>query len=217
MNKIIRIRVKGQNLQLLPQKAIYWEEEKALIISDLHLGKITYFRKEGVPVPANGVEKNFIRLSELMREYNVQRIIFTGDLFHGKENDEWNLFREWRKNHSSADMDIVMGNHDHVSRSSLENVAMVVNECELTIPPFTFCHHPQDVISFDKYFISGHIHPVFSVQGLANQSVRLPCFYFGRMQAILPSFGYFTGGYEIKRHPGDMVYLVLDNSVVEVK
>ena len=124
---------------------------------------------------------------------------------------------EWRKDHSSVEMEMVMGKHDLISKSQFENASMTVNDCELTIGPFTFCHHPQEGISFDKYFICGHIHPVFSVQGLANQNVRLPCFYFGRMQAILPSFGYFTGGFEVKRKPGDQVYLVLDNSVVEVK
>jgi DNA ligase-associated metallophosphoesterase len=217
MNNSMRVRIKGQNLQLLPQKAIYWEEEKTLIISDLHLGKITFYRREGVPVPANGVEKNFARLTQLMKEFRIDRIIFTGDLFHGKENSEWKIFSDWRKEHPSVEMQIVLGNHDQLTRSHYQNVSITVNDCELTIHPFTFCHHPQEGISFDKYFIAGHIHPVFSVQGLANQNVRLPCFYFGRMQAILPSFGYFTGGFEIKRKPGDLVYLVLDNSVVEVK
>lgn len=216
MNSSIRIKIKNQNLRLLPQKAIYWEEEKALIISDLHLGKITFFRKEGVPVPSNGIEKNFNRLTQLMHEYEIERVIFTGDLFHGKENDEWKLFTEWRKEFSSVGMDIVMGNHDQVPRNNFRDLSIAVNDCSLVIPPFTFCHHPQDEISFEKYFICGHIHPVFSIQGLANQNVRLPCFHFGKMQAVLPSFGYFTGGFEVKRKPGDQVYLVMDNSVVEV-
>jgi uncharacterized protein len=114
-------------------------------------------------------------------------------------------------------MDIVMGNHDKIPASKFRSNAIDVNDCDLMIPPFTFCHHPQEGIVFDKYFVSGHIHPVFCIQGMANQSVRLPCFYFSKTQAVLPSFGYFTGGFEIKRKPGDQVYLVMENSIVEVR
>lgn len=40
-----RINIKDQNLLLLPEKALFWEEEKGLIISDVHLGKAGHFRK----------------------------------------------------------------------------------------------------------------------------------------------------------------------------
>ena len=217
MSISIRIRIKNQNLRLLPQKALYWEEEKTLIISNLHLGKITHIRHEGIPVPSNSIERNFNRLTQLMNELEVNRIIFTGDLYHGKENEEWKIFSDWRKEHPSVEMNMVMSKNDISPRINYKNLSIEVSDCTLQINPFTFCHHPQSEISFDQYFICGHIHPVFSVQGLSSGNVKLPCFHFGKMEAILPSFGYSTDSHEIKRKPGDQVYLVMDNSVVEVR
>jgi DNA ligase-associated metallophosphoesterase len=216
MKSNMQIRIKDQTLELLSHKAFYWKEEKTIVLSDLHLGKVSYFRKEGIPVPSAGIDKNFSRLDQLLNTYNVERMIFTGDLFHGKENEEWNLFRTWRRNHSSVQMDIAMGNHDELSPSHYKDIYISVSECDLVIPPFTFCHHPKKEPVPGSYFISGHVHPVFSIHGMASQSVRLPCFYFGKYQAILPSFGYFTGGYEIRRQNGDRIYVVVENSVLEV-
>ena len=34
---------------------MFWEEEKALIVSDLHFGKTGHFRKSGIAVPAIGL------------------------------------------------------------------------------------------------------------------------------------------------------------------
>ena len=40
----------GQDLVLLPQKAIYWKQEKTLIAADVHMGKVGHFRKAGIAV-----------------------------------------------------------------------------------------------------------------------------------------------------------------------
>ncbi len=217
MNNGIRIRIKNQNLRLLPQKVMYWEDEKLLVVSDFHLGKLTSSRREGVQVPANGIEKNFNALSHLISEFNVERIVFTGELFYGRENVEWKIFSEWRGAYSSIEMDMVMEKNDPQLKSIFRSMSIAVNDKELLIPPFTFCHNPPQEISFEKYFICGNTHPVFSVSGLASDNVKLPCFYFSRMHAILPGFGYSNGSsHEIKRRTGDQVYLVMDNSVVEV-
>ncbi len=39
-----------QDLILLPQKAIYWKQQKALIAADVDLGKVGHFRKAGIAV-----------------------------------------------------------------------------------------------------------------------------------------------------------------------
>jgi len=41
----------NQDLLLLPQKAIYWQQQKALIVADVHFGKVGHFRKAGIAVP----------------------------------------------------------------------------------------------------------------------------------------------------------------------
>src|SRR4051812_42331128 len=98
------IEIRNLHFRLLPQKAIYWEEEKTLLVSDLHLGKIMHFRKEGIAIPAIALENNFKRLDEIVLTNNVLRIIFLGDLFHNSLNTEWQTFRRWRNKYQSMEM-----------------------------------------------------------------------------------------------------------------
>ena len=42
--------IQNETLIFTNQKAIFWEREKTLIISDLHVGKSAHFRKSGIAV-----------------------------------------------------------------------------------------------------------------------------------------------------------------------
>src|SRR6185312_7751518 len=44
-------RIRGQQLWLSPARCIFWEEERSLILADLHFGKTGHFRKAGIAVP----------------------------------------------------------------------------------------------------------------------------------------------------------------------
>src|SRR3984885_15395308 len=72
----------NQNLLLLPQKAIYWQQEKALIAADVHLGKVGHFRKSGIAVPRDMEQSDLAVLSDLVDEFKPKKVLFLGDLFH---------------------------------------------------------------------------------------------------------------------------------------
>jgi len=44
-------KINGNHFLLFTENYIYWEEEKAIILTDLHLGKSGHFRKNGIAVP----------------------------------------------------------------------------------------------------------------------------------------------------------------------
>ncbi|MDX1672145.1 MAG: hypothetical protein R3211_07370 [Balneolaceae bacterium] len=67
------------------------------------------------------------------------------------------------------------------------------------------------------YLLSGHIHPAVKLRGKARQSMKLPCFYFGKQQGVLPAFGHFTGTHVIKPQPDDRVYAIVNQRVVPIK
>ena len=48
--------VQNEKLIFTNQRALFWEKNNSLIISDLHLGKTAYFRKNGIPVPSDILE-----------------------------------------------------------------------------------------------------------------------------------------------------------------
>ena len=59
------------------------------------------------------------------------------------------------------------------------------------------------------FTFSGHIHPGIKMNGSGNQSLMLPCFYFGKKHAILPAFSAFTGLAKIKPLKTDNVFALL--------
>ncbi|HEY4198814.1 MAG TPA: hypothetical protein VGM63_24910, partial [Mucilaginibacter sp.] len=71
-----------QDLVLLPQKAIYWKQQKVLIAADVHMGKVGHFRKAGIAVPRNMEQSDLATLSDLIFEHQPEKLIFLGDLFH---------------------------------------------------------------------------------------------------------------------------------------
>jgi len=46
------------------------------------------------------------------------------------------------------------------------------------------------------------MHPGIRIDGLAKQSLILPCFYFNGSNFVLPAFGYLTGLFLLKREEG---------------
>jgi DNA ligase-associated metallophosphoesterase len=213
----MELRIRNNTFLLLPQKAIYWKEQRTILVSDLHIGKISHFRKAGIPVPQEGFQNNFKRLDEIIKNNNPTNIIFVGDLFHSDVNHEWDHFCSWRKQYPAIRMDIVLGNHDRLPDNFCDHYQIDIYPKELVIGPFTFAHHPREEFEDDAYIISGHVHPVVSLSGLARQSVTVPCFYFGAQQAILPSFGYFTGGYAIEVCGHDTVVGIAQNKLFAVQ
>lgn len=213
----MELQIRNNTFVLLPQKALYWKEQEMLLISDLHIGKIGHFRKAGIAVPHAATQQNFARLDEIITTTKASNILFVGDLFHSDVNHEWNLFCTWRKQYPSIKMDIVLGNHDRLPDNFCDEFQITIHPLEHIIDGFTFSHYPREEFNEGEYVISGHIHPVISLNGLARQHITAPCFYFGAQQAILPSFGYFTGGHPIDIQKTDSVVAVVRNKLVPVQ
>jgi DNA ligase-associated metallophosphoesterase len=192
-----------------------WKEKRLLILGDLHIGKVSHFRHAGLAVPADALHENFARLDSVMNNYEITEVLFAGDLFHSSINKEWQLFHEWRTQYAHIPMSIVLGNHDKLARHYYEDAQLQIFE-EYFIDPFTFTHHPKEIVKDDEYVISGHVHPVILITGKARQQLKFPCFYFGAQQCILPAFGYFTGGHIIDPVKGDLVVALVSGELMDV-
>jgi metallophosphoesterase superfamily enzyme len=77
-------------------------------------------------------------------------------------------------------------------------------------------HDPADNVSGDNYCFSGHVHPAVQVKGKGKQTLRFPCFYFGRQQAILPAFSRFTGTYLIEPGKEEKAFAIVERELVEM-
>ena len=192
--------------------ALFWEKHSILLISDVHLGKVSHFRKYGAAVPQQAVQKNFDALTAVVEHFKPKSILFLGDLFHSALNIEWSLFEQWVQT-TSQEIILVSGNHDIISPLKYEALNIKVIP-ELTLDAFLLTHHPEERDGFFNF--SGHIHPAIKLSGLGRQSVRLPCFYKMEHQMIVPAFGEFTGTYTLEPCEGCEVYALLGDAVLPV-
>jgi DNA ligase-associated metallophosphoesterase len=211
----MQIEIRNHHFEVLPQKALYWREKEMLILGDVHLGKIAHFRREGIPLPRKASEENFKLLNRLVEQHQPKELVILGDLFHSSPNEEWDEFVRWRINNEHVAFHLILGNHDrHVPTFFSPEMGIQLHASSLVVDDFQFSHEPENANGL--FVFCGHIHPVFVLRA-NRQRLRLPCLWIQKNTAVLPGFGYFTGGYEVQKKEADERILVFaENSVWEV-
>ena len=195
-----------------PSGVLFWEDSATLLISDVHLGKVSHFRKFGAAVPQNAIVENFELLSEVVAHFCPKNICFMGDLFHSSLNKEWLLFENWVKK-TDAKIILVAGNHDIISPLKYEELGVQVVS-EIQQKGFLLTHHPEERDAFFNF--SGHIHPAVRLRGGGRQTIRLSCFYRTANQMILPAFGKFTGTHVLEPKENAEIFATTGDEVFRV-
>jgi DNA ligase-associated metallophosphoesterase len=225
-------RLKEQQLWLSADRCIFWEEEKALIVSDLHFGKTGHFRKSGIGVPQSVYREDLQRLLVQLQYFQPRQLLVVGDFFHSRENKELELFQRWRNDFPDLAIRLIRGNHDILKEEWYKEAGIEVIPEQLEIGNFLFVHDIETAVAsqgltqevgdeghWDRaekgrsalYAFSGHIHPGIRINGLGKQSLQLPCFYFGASYAVLPAFSRFTGTVSIAPERHDKVFAILNS------
>lgn len=204
----------GEEVELLPQGAIYWPSEKIMFLADLHLGKANHFRKAGIAVPLNIQERNLKRLTEVLEVREASDVFFLGDLFHSEWNQSWQAFTEVLNAFPETEFHLVMGNHDILSSTQYDQTSLNLHQEGLEVGPFQLDHHPNR--PGEGYRLCGHLHPAVRLRGRGKQGMKLPCFWQSSHQMVLPAFGGFTGMATIRPKKGDCVYLILKDRVEKI-
>ena len=78
--KIMPIHFQEEELLLSAQRVLYYPAEKILVISDVHLGKAGHFRRYGIPIPTEVNQDNLSRLSQVILQFDPERVLFSGRL-----------------------------------------------------------------------------------------------------------------------------------------
>jgi len=206
------IKIHNQDFILHPSGAMYWTNEKMLLIADVHLGKVSHFRKFGSAIPPQVLLENFRKLNIVSKAFDSSTICFLGDLFHSHINAEWNLFEDWVALQESKII-LIAGNHDIISPLYYEALKIELVK-ELVIKNFLLTHHPN--VRKNLFNITGHIHPGIQVNGSGRQHIAVPCFFKSSQQLILPAFGAFTGKHILKPKRGDKVYATVGDEIIPI-
>ena len=200
----------GEKLLLTNQRIIFWESQKTIILSDLHIGKAAHFRKSGIAISSEILVDDLKNLELLILHFQAEKVIIVGDLFHAGYNSDLDLFKNWRAQFSQEFI-LIKGNHDRLKCEHYENLGIICEEDQLQISNVTFIHEPQNPEE-NCFYISGHIHPGFVLKG-KNERLRLPCFARSETQIILPAFSKFTG-LDTKTLKGDFQKIVFTEGTI---
>jgi DNA ligase-associated metallophosphoesterase len=218
MHAFLPHKIFDDTFLLTAHRTIYWEQEKALILSDLHLGKSGHFRKSGIAIPQTIFKDDMQRLMAEIQYYKPEQLIIVGDLFHSKMNKEHDLFMRWRKDLVNVEMHLIKGNHDILKNDWYGDAEITVHDKHYAVRNFTFTHDINECEAGEgNYCFSGHIHPGIYMSGVARQAITLPCFYFAKEYAVLPAFGKFTGTFPIKPARNESVFVLLENKIMQLQ
>ncbi|MEP7279807.1 MAG: ligase-associated DNA damage response endonuclease PdeM [Bacteroidota bacterium] len=211
-------KLKQHNCWLLPERMIYWEEEKTLIVSDLHFGKTGHFRKAGIAVPASVYKEDMQRLMSQLQYFQPRHLVIVGDMFHSSANKELEFFIKWRNDFPHIDFQLVKGNHDILDPQWYREAGIVIVNEEMTIHDFSFVHDIKRTgsaaLPAGNYIFSGHIHPGIRVSGGGRQTLAFPCFYFTTSYCVLPAFSRFTGLAMVRPKEEDQVFAIVNQSII---
>ena len=188
------IVVAGQSCMADTSGALYLAGSRTLIVSDLHLEKGSSFARRGMLIPPYDTVATLMHLKRVVEHFEPARVIALGDSFHDRQA------AERLSDHNRATIEElqdkrnwiwVTGNHDPAPPYGLAGEVCD----EIRIGALILRHEPQAGASMGE--IAGHLHPVARVV-TARGSLRRRCFVSDGARCILPAFGAYAGGLNLR-------------------
>ena len=190
----LRMAVSGAEVAFRVSGALWIEAEQALVIADLHLEKGSAYAARGQLLPPYDTREALARLAAEVAATRPRLLIMLGDAFHDARAGE----------RLSADDALsicvlaegrrliwVTGNHDPEPPRGLPGETAD----ELEIAGLSLRHEPA--VGFAPSEASGHLHPCARIAA-GGGSVRRRCFVTDGERVILPAFGTYAGGLNIR-------------------
>ncbi len=197
-----RAIVAGQELLCDWSGCIWWEAERTLLVADLHLEKGASLASRGALIPPYDTTATLALLASRIAFWNPATVIALGDSFH---NDTVSAYlppvhvahlaammagRQWLW---------LTGNHDPSPPSGIGGDSAI----EICIGELTLRHQADP--NHGGAELSGHLHPAGRIVR-RGKSVRRRCFVTDGTRMILPAFGAYTGGLNIRDRAFDGLF-----------
>jgi DNA ligase-associated metallophosphoesterase len=186
------ISVGGIALTADPDGALYWPKHGLLIVADLHLEKGSSFAARGTLLPPYDTAATLLRLARLIGYYSPRCVLALGDSFHDGEGPV-RLSSEDRANlnalQTGRDWIWLTGNHDPEPAPNIGGTFCAT----FALGALRFRHDPTGTAGE----IAGHLHPVARVSH-RGRVVSRRCFASDGHCMVMPAFGAFTGGLNVR-------------------
>ncbi len=174
--------------------ALYWPEERLLVVADLHLENGSAFAARGVLLPPYDTAATLGRLARLIERYAPRLVIALGDSFHdrgGPARMDDSSRVALKALQRGRDWVWIAGNHDP---DRCENVGGRFADA-LDLGALTFRHEPSPQPAEGE--IAGHLHPVARV-ARRGRAVSRRCFASDGRRVVMPAFGAYAGGLNVR-------------------
>jgi DNA ligase-associated metallophosphoesterase len=190
----LRTRVGEADALLRHSGALWLESARALVVADLHLEKGSSYASRGQMLPPYDTRETLRRLGAEIAALAPALVILLGDTFHDR-GSEGRLAAEdaesLRGIATGRQLVWVVGNHDADGPQVLPGETAD----ELELCGLTLRHEPR--AGRQPGEVAGHLHPAARVRG-ARGSVRRRCFITDSERLILPAFGAYAGGLNVR-------------------
>ena len=190
--RIEEIELAGATLVADPAGVAYWPAERLLVVADLHFEKASSFARYGTLLPPYDTAATLARLCEAIMRYRPRTVFALGDSFHDGDGpqrlgpDDRAAIGELQK---GRDWVWIAGNHDPDPAAGIGGVFTP----EVAVGVLTFRHEPRGTLGE----VAGHLHPMARISA-RGRSVSRKCFVADAGKMVLPAFGAFTGGLNIR-------------------
>lgn len=180
----------NHDFQIAAPAALFWPQQKALLVADLHLEKASFYARQGQMLPPYDSRATLDELSELITKTNAETVFCLGDNYHddgGEARLETDAATLLRMLTEKTNWIWISGNHDR-GVSGLWGGMVKQQWCEHGL---TLRHEASRCPMLPE--ISGHYHPKIRVPARGRHISRR-CFVRGQKHLIMPAFGSLTGG-----------------------
>lgn len=174
----------------LPEAALYWPAQRALLIADLHFEKASWFARFGQFLPPHDSEATLDVIETLVSRTGAQAVWSLGDSFHDAGGAGRLDPRARDRLHALTDRldwTWITGNHD-IGVADMPGGRRVA---EAQVAGIWLRH--EALVDDPRPEISGHFHPKLRLS-LRGRHVSRRCFVGSATKLILPALGALTGG-----------------------
>jgi DNA ligase-associated metallophosphoesterase len=190
----LETRIAGVRVTLCASGAAWLLDSATLIAADLHLEKGSAYAMRGQLLPPYDTRDTLGRLEAEVERRAPRTVVLLGDSFHdGGGEGRLHASDVARIEALAAQTELVwvVGNHDADGPRWLPGE--VVDQ--LNVEGVDLVHEPSPRPIRGEF--AGHLHPASKIRGYAR-SVRARCFLTDGERMILPAFGAFAGGLNVR-------------------
>ena len=201
----LAIVVAGVEVVCRPSGALWIEAEGALVVADLHLEKGSAYASRGQLLPPYDTDETLGRLEDEARALAPRLIVLLGDTLHdagGEARMSADAAGRLAALARRRTLVWILGNHDRAGKGALAGDTVG----SLSVNGLRLVHEPADGQATAE--VGGHLHPCAKVAGRGG-AVRRRCFVTDGGRLVLPAFGAYAGGLNVRdaafqrllRHP----------------